>query len=81
MSSVIDLEAQQVVQAAPHAGAFSLFLITVEVVTTPKEEEVEGAETHEMDVLGPRTSRVASSLRSVSPGQDINDKAQSVISA
>jgi hypothetical protein len=34
MKSVIDLEAQQVAQAAPHAGAFfSFFLITVKVVT------------------------------------------------
>ena len=80
MSSVIDLEAQQVVQAAPHAGAFSLFLITVEVVTTPKEEEVEGAETCEMSILGPHTSNIASSLRSVSTDQCINDQAQSVVS-
>jgi hypothetical protein len=60
---------------------FSVFLITVEVVTTRKEE-VEGAETHEMDILasGPHTSNAASSLRSVSTGQDINDEAQSVIS-
>jgi hypothetical protein len=42
-------------------------------------EEVEEAETHEMDILGPRTS-AASSLRSVSTGQDINHEAQSVIS-
>jgi hypothetical protein len=57
---------------------FSLFLITAEVVTVRKEE-VEGAE-HEMDILGPHTSIVASSLRSVSTGQDINDEAQSVVS-
>jgi hypothetical protein len=59
---------------------FSLFLITVEVVTARKEE-VEVAETHEMDIQGgPHTSSVASSLRSVSTGQDINDEAQSVVS-
>ena len=57
---------------------FSLFLITIEVVTARKEE-VEGAETHEMDILG-HTSSVESSLRSMSTGQDINDDAQSVIS-
>jgi hypothetical protein len=56
---------------------FSLFLITIEVVTARKEE-VEGAETHQMDILGPHTSVVASSLRLVSTGQDINDEAQSV---
>jgi hypothetical protein len=60
---------------------FSLFLITVEVVTARKEEE-EGTETHEMNMLGPHTSSVASSLarQSVSTGQDINDAAQSVVS-
>ena len=82
MSSVIDLEAQQVAQATPPAGTFSLFLITVKVVTACKEE-AEGAETHEMDRLGPRTSSVASplrSLRSVSTGQEINDEARSVVS-
>jgi len=41
-----------------------------------RKEEGEGAETHEMDVLGPQTSSVANSLRSVSTGQDINDEAQ-----
>ena len=40
---------------------------------TAREEEVGGAETHEMDILGPHTDSVASSLRSVSTGQDIND--------
>jgi hypothetical protein len=59
--------------------SFSLFLIAVEVVTARKED-VEGAETHEMDMLGPHTSSVASSLRSVSTSQDINDEAQSVVS-
>jgi hypothetical protein len=49
------------------------------VVTAPKEE-VERAETHEIDILGPHASSVASSLRSMSTGQDINDEAQSVIS-
>jgi hypothetical protein len=80
MSSVIDLEAQQVARAAPCAGAFSLFLITVEVVTACKEE-VEGAETHEMGILGPHTSSIASSLQSVSTtGQDINGEARLVVS-
>jgi hypothetical protein len=79
MSSDIDLEAQQVAQATPHSGAFfSLFLITVEVVMVRKEE-VEGAETHEIDVLGPHTGSAASSLRPVSTGQDVNE-AQPVIS-
>jgi hypothetical protein len=58
---------------------FPLFLITVEVVTARKEE-VERAETHEMDILGSHTSSVASSLQSLSTGQDINDEAQSVVS-
>jgi hypothetical protein len=58
---------------------FSIFLITVEVVTARKEE-VEGALTHEMDILEPHTSSTTSSLRSVSTGQDINNGAQSVIS-
>jgi hypothetical protein len=57
---------------------FSLFLITIEVVTARKEE-VEGAETHEMDIVEPHTSSVAISLRTVSTGQDINHEAQSVI--
>jgi hypothetical protein len=52
---------------------FSLLLIIVEVVTARKEE-VEGAETHQMDILGPHTGSA------VSAGQDINDEAQSVIS-
>ena len=56
---------------------FSLFLITAEVVTARKEE-VEGGETHEMDIVG--TSGAASPLRSVSIGQDINDEALPVIS-
>jgi hypothetical protein len=59
---------------------FSLFLITVVEVVTARKEEVEGAETHQMDILGPHTSVVASSLRLVSTGQDINDEAQSVVS-
>ena len=41
-----------------------------------REEEVGGAVTHEMDILGPHTSRVASSLRSASTGQHINDEAE-----
>jgi hypothetical protein len=43
---------------------FFLFLIAVEVVMV-REEEVEGTETQEMDILGPHTNSVASSLRSV----------------
>jgi hypothetical protein len=54
-----------------------LFLITVEAVTAHKEE-VEGAETHEMDILGSHAGSVASSLRSASTDQDINE-AQSVV--
>ena len=79
MSSVIDLEAQQVVQAAPPAGAFSLFHITVKVVTACKEE-AEGAEMHEMDRLGPCISSLAGPLRSVSTGQENNDDAHLVVS-
>ena len=59
---------------------FLLFLIAVEVVTA-REVDVEGAGTNEMGVLGPRTSSVASSLRSLSStGQDIDGKAQPVVS-
>jgi hypothetical protein len=47
---------------------------------TARKEEAEGAETHEMDILRPHTSSVASSLRSVSTGQDIKDDAQSIVS-
>ena len=79
MSSVFDIEAQQVAQAAPPAGAFSLFLITPGVITACKEE-AEGSEMHEMDRFGPFTSSVASPLPSVSIGQEINDEAQSVVS-
>jgi hypothetical protein len=50
---------------------FSLFFITVEVLTTRKEE-VEGVEIH--------INNVASSLRLVSTGQNINDEAQPVVS-
>ena len=70
MSSNIDLEAGQFAQAAP---PIPLDLLTV------REEEVGGVQTHEMDILGPHTSSVASSLQSVSTGQDINE-AQSVVS-
>jgi membrane protease subunit (stomatin/prohibitin family) len=77
MNSDIDLEAQQVAQAAPRAGSFFPLSHPLKVVTARKEE-VGGAETHEMDMLGPHTSIIVSSLRSVS-GQDIN-KAQSVVS-
>jgi hypothetical protein len=78
MGSVIDLEAEQVAQAVPRAGAFSLFLTTEEVVTARKEE-VGGAETHEMNIIEAHASSAAGSLPFVSTGQDINDEAQSVI--
>jgi hypothetical protein len=60
---------------------FSLFLITADVVIV-REEDLGGAETHEMGSLGPHISSVTSPLRSVtvSAGQDINDEAQSVVS-
>jgi hypothetical protein len=54
---------------------FSLFLITVEVVMV-REEEVGGADTHNMDSLEPYTSHVG---RSVSTGEDMNE-AQPLIS-
>jgi hypothetical protein len=57
---------------------FSLFLITVEVVIV-REEEVGGAETHNMDILGPYTGHVGSLLHSVSTGEDMNE-AQPLIS-
>jgi hypothetical protein len=72
MSSDTDSEAQQVVQAAPRAGAFfSLFLITVEVVTARKEE-VGGAETHEMDILGPQTDEGVTSIGLAVSSRDDN---------
>ena len=51
-------------------------------MVTARKEEVGGADTHEMDVLGPLTSNASaeSPLRSVSTGQDANDEAQSVVS-
>jgi hypothetical protein len=67
MGSDIDLEAGQAAQATP-----------LEVLTV-REEEVGAVETHEMDILGPHTSRVASSLQSVPTGQDIKES-QSVVS-
>jgi hypothetical protein len=82
MSSNIDLEAGEVPQATPRAGAFfhsfSSLPIPLEVLTVC-EEEVGGVETHEMDTIGPHTSSVANALHSVSTGQDINE-AQSVVS-
>jgi hypothetical protein len=43
-------------------------------------EEVEGSETHEMDILGPHASRVASPVWStVSTGHGISNEAQSVV--
>jgi hypothetical protein len=56
---------------------FSLFLITIKVVTA-RNEEVEGAETHEMYTLESHTGSVASSLF-VYTVQDTNE-AQPVIS-
>jgi hypothetical protein len=46
------------------------------------EEEVGGAdsETHEMEIPGPHTSSVASSLRLASNSKDINDGVQPVVS-
>jgi hypothetical protein len=42
---------------------------------------VGGAETHEMDILGPHTNSAASSLQSTYPTQDINEgRAESSIS-
>ena len=82
MGSDIDLEAGQVAQATPRAGAFSHFFSSLPIpleVLTVLEEEVGGVETHEMDSLGPHTIRVASSLQSVPTGQDINE-AQLVVS-
>ena len=80
MGSVIDLEGSTSCSRPRHVPVrFSLYLITVEVVTVRKEE-VEGAETHEMDILGPHSSSVTSSLRPVPNGQDINDEAKSVVS-
>ena len=58
---------------------FSIFPVAVKVVTV-REEEVEGAETREIDKLGPHSCSLSSPLRSVSTGQDINDKAQPVVS-
>jgi hypothetical protein len=51
-------------------------------VVTARNEEVEGAETREMDNLAPLTSNVASSPRSVptASAQDISDEAQRVVS-
>jgi hypothetical protein len=61
---------------------FSRFLITSGVVLIVREEDLGGAETHEMGSLGSHTSSVASPLRpaTVSAGQDINDEALSVVS-
>jgi hypothetical protein len=83
MNSNIDLEAGQVAQATPRAGAFfhsfSSLFIPLEVLTV-REEEVGNVETHEMDTLGPHTSRISSSPRPMSTGQNTNDEAQLVIS-
>ena len=55
---------------------FSRILVTFKVITN-HEEEVEGAETREMDKLGPYIPMLP-----VSTGQDINDdsEAQPVVS-
>jgi len=83
MSSDIDLEVGQVAQAAPPAGAFfrsfSLLSIPSKVLTV-HEEGVGRVEMHEMDIIEPCTSSVASPLQSVSTGQDTNDGSQSVVS-
>jgi hypothetical protein len=85
MGSDIHLEAGQAAQATPRAGAFfhsfsSLSILRqLKVLTAVCEEEVGSVETHEMDILGPHTNSAASSLQSVSTGQDINE-AQSVVS-
>jgi hypothetical protein len=76
MSSVIDLEAQQVALAAPHAGAFFFNHLQS---GNARKEEVEGAEAHEMDTLGPHPSGVASLLQSVSVGQNINGEVPSAV--
>jgi hypothetical protein len=75
----IDIEAQRAAQATPRAGAF-FPLSHHRLNVTARNEEVEGAETREMDNLGPLTSSVASSPRLVSTGQDISDEAQPVVS-
>jgi hypothetical protein len=68
--SDIDLESQ-VARAGPHAGAFfPLVIVTAKVVTARKD--VEGAEMHEMYTISSHTSSVASSVWSVSTGQDID---------
>ena len=82
MGSDNNLEAGQVPQVTPRAGAFlhsfSSPTIPLEVLTV-REEEVGGVETHKMDTLGPHTSRVAGSLQSVPTARDINE-AQSAVS-
>ena len=50
--------------------------IPLEVLTV-REEKMGRVETHEMDIFGPHTSRVASSLQLAPTAQDINE-AQSV---
>lgn len=78
MGSDIDLEAQQDTQTAPSAGTFfSSFSSHVDVLMV-REEEEGGTGTRGMDILGPQTSSIASSPRSVHIAQDIND-AQSFI--
>ena len=50
-------------------------------MVTVHREEVEGSETHEMDILGPHASGVTSPLWStVSTGHGISNEAQSVVS-
>jgi hypothetical protein len=58
MSSVIDLEAQQVAQTAPRAGAFFFSFSHHRPSGNGSREEVGGTETHEMDILGPHTGSV-----------------------
>ena len=75
----IDIEAQRAAQATPRAGAFFPLSHHRRNVTT-RDEEVEGAETREMDDLAHHTSSVASSRRLVPTGQDISDEALPVVS-
>ena len=78
MDSVINLEAQQVAESMTLAGAFSP--LSHHRRSGNGQQGVEGAERHEMDILGPHCGGVASSLRSVSTGRDINDEARSAAS-
>jgi hypothetical protein len=59
--------------------SFSHFLVSDKEVTV-REEEVEGAETREMDKLGPHaSSSPTSTLQSVSACQDINESSRPAV--